>query len=308
MSERVCAVVVTYNRKAMLKKCLDALISQTRKPDHILVIDNASNDGTFEMVKEHFSEVEIVRLSENQGGAGGFYEGIKEAYEKAYDWIWIMDDDAIPETNALEKLLSYAGVADVLVPVKVDSQKKRYGCGMWRLRYVNINLDNEEKENSNLIPIELFSFVGPLFKREVIERIGFPRKDFFISADDWEWALRIKYGGLRVYAVPSAIIFHEYGKPRHVKRWGRSSIRDSQPPWKYYYGTRNMYLMLNSIPRFERILARIILVLLFVRWSLGDILYEPDWRKRIRYRILGLWHGILGKTGKLVEPRGDKVF
>ena len=79
MSERVCAVVVTYNRKAMLKKCLDALISQTRKPDHILVIDNASNDGTFEMVKEQFSEVEIVRMTGIQGSAGRISERLTYA-------------------------------------------------------------------------------------------------------------------------------------------------------------------------------------------------------------------------------------
>lgn len=121
MSERVCAVVVTYNRKELLRKCLAALKSQTRKPDHILVVDNASTDGTPEMLKEEFPQVEVLRLPENQGSAGGFHEGMNRAYEEGWDWIWIMDDDALPEPTALERLLACSDTADILIPALVDS-------------------------------------------------------------------------------------------------------------------------------------------------------------------------------------------
>ncbi|MFX5615039.1 glycosyltransferase, partial [Acinetobacter baumannii] len=79
------------------RECLQSVLSQTRAPDHVLVVDNASTDGTGEMLKEEFPEVEVLRLPENQGGAGGFHEGIKRAYEAGYDWIWLMDDDGLPK-------------------------------------------------------------------------------------------------------------------------------------------------------------------------------------------------------------------
>ena len=133
--ETVCAVVVTYNRKELLIECLDGLLRQTRPIDAIYIIDNASTDNTPEFLKEKGfiqelppknltksweKEFEIknltdgqpiklryIRMHENTGGAGGFHEGVKRAYEKGYDWLWLMDDDAEPYENALQLLKDY---------------------------------------------------------------------------------------------------------------------------------------------------------------------------------------------------------
>lgn len=86
---KVAAVVVTYNRKELLRECLNALLNQTRPLDEIIVIDNASTDGTQEMIAKEFPYITYVLMSENIGGAGGFHEGMKLAYEKGYDWIWV---------------------------------------------------------------------------------------------------------------------------------------------------------------------------------------------------------------------------
>ena len=89
--EKIAAVVVTYNRKELLKECLDALLAQTHPLDSIILIDNASTDGTPEFLKEKGfldnPKIDYVRLSENSGGAGGFYEGMKRGYEKGFDWV-----------------------------------------------------------------------------------------------------------------------------------------------------------------------------------------------------------------------------
>lgn len=134
MSEKIAAIVVTYNRKDLLLKCLDALRNQTRLPDAIFIIDNLSTDGTQELLHEkgYISRVTLSVLSENQliqqcinsiknpkaniqinyilkfendGGAGGFYEGTKQAFEADFDWIWLMDDDGCPDENALKFLV-----------------------------------------------------------------------------------------------------------------------------------------------------------------------------------------------------------
>jgi len=103
---KVAAVVVTYNRKDLLIQCIEALLNQTRPPDEIIVVDNSSTDGTYQIIPHRFPHVTYVRLPENIGGSGGFHEGMKLAHEKGYDCIWVMDDDATPEVNALKYLIS----------------------------------------------------------------------------------------------------------------------------------------------------------------------------------------------------------
>src|SRR3954469_22083387 len=104
-AERVCAVVVTYNRVELLRECLTALEAQSRPLDRILVIDNKSSDGTPDMVRAEHPGVELVELPENRGGAGGFYEGTRRAYEDGFDWLRLMDGDPNPTQTLLAILL-----------------------------------------------------------------------------------------------------------------------------------------------------------------------------------------------------------
>lgn len=102
-------VVVTYNRKDLLVQCLSAALGQSKPLDGIVVVDNASTDGTREFLRsEGFlsrDNVTLLSLEENSGGAGGFYTGLKYAMDNGADWVWMMDDDAVPNPDALEKLL-----------------------------------------------------------------------------------------------------------------------------------------------------------------------------------------------------------
>lgn len=299
----VCAVVVTYNRKDLLQKCLNALLNQTQKPDHILVVDNASTDGTVEVLKEQYPNIEILSLPTNVGGAGGFFEGMKYAYEAGYKWLWIMDDDGIPDKECLMKLLNHSNKADVLVPIQVNSQGEKYGAGFWKGRYYGANLEGQGTLN-----VELFSFVGPLIHRKVITTCGLPKKEFFIWADDLEYSLRIRENGLRTMVILDAIFHHEYGgESKMVKRFGRLSYRSSQPPWKNYYGSRNQLLMLKTLKKNERIKSYLWNIYLLFRLTVGDILYESDWKKRIIFRWYGFFHGMIGITGKKVDPRKNNL-
>lgn len=102
----VCAVVPTFNRKNLLTQALRGLLSQTRPLDEIAVVDNASTDGTEASISEQFGgKITYIRLPENSGSAGGFREGMKLAHQRGHDWIWCMDNDAVPLKDALEKLL-----------------------------------------------------------------------------------------------------------------------------------------------------------------------------------------------------------
>src|SRR5919199_5119307 len=113
---RVVAVVVTYNRKAMLAECLRALGAQTHPLAAVVLVDNASTDGTEAHVAATGAaaglDVRYVRLARNGGGAEGFHYGVKHALALAGDWLWLMDDDCEPDEDCLRRLLASGAAAD----------------------------------------------------------------------------------------------------------------------------------------------------------------------------------------------------
>src|SRR5262249_14986996 len=103
---KVTAVVVTYNRRDLLLESLAAVLAQNRAPDSVIVVDNASADGTADAVRKAFPGVQLAELARNSGGAGGFAAGLALALAGAADLIWLMDDDTVPEPGALAALLA----------------------------------------------------------------------------------------------------------------------------------------------------------------------------------------------------------
>jgi rhamnopyranosyl-N-acetylglucosaminyl-diphospho-decaprenol beta-1,3/1,4-galactofuranosyltransferase len=102
---RVVAVVVTWNRRDLLLESLAAVLAQTRPPDAVIAVDNASTDGTADAVRAGFPAVRLATLAQNTGGAGGFAYGLALALADGADLVWLMDDDTVPEPGALRALL-----------------------------------------------------------------------------------------------------------------------------------------------------------------------------------------------------------
>jgi len=295
--ERICAVVVTYNRKAMLRECLQGLLSQTRPVDDVVVVNNASSDGTLEMLHQEFSAVQVLTLSENLGASIGFHEGVRWAYEQGVDWIWIMDDDAHPESNCLESLLDVATSSShaVLVPWQRNDDGQLYGVGFWDDRYIRVRPETV----SGPTRIDVFAFVGPLFSANVIGRIGLPRRDFFIWFTDVEYALRVRKFGFTACLVPDAVIAHNYGRVIPVSFLGRKSTKKLHPAWKQYYSARNQLYTITRIHSSFR--AFVWYCYRQIRLLIDDLAYYPHDRwQRFYMRLRGILDGLLGRMGKRV--------
>jgi len=244
MSEKVCAVVVTHNRKELLRECLLALSSQTRAPDHILVVDNASTDGTYEMLKMKFPEVEVLRLPENQGGAGGFHEGMKLAYEKGFDWLWLMDDDAEPMPETLAGLLKEAlnNDAGVICPIIVtkDGIVQNYHHKLINKRTctekpaISERTIKEKRRTSiRALQIDANAFVGPLVKKDVIGKVGLPLKEAFIWGDDTEFTYRCRVNGINLVLSLDSMIYHKDKNQTTDKSLPKSQY------WKVFHLAKN---------------------------------------------------------------------
>jgi len=180
----VCAVVVTFKRKALLRELLTALPRQSRPPDCILVVDNRSSDGTVDMVRQEFPGVTLLALDINSGGAGGFRSGMEWAWRSGYEWLWIMDDDVEPYEEALDTLLSYGPVSDFIHLRRDDVNAWE---GIWDPHTFTIQLYPREYSFENGKPYMVLNyacFEGPLIHRRIIDSIGLPDARFFVSGDD----------------------------------------------------------------------------------------------------------------------------
>jgi GT2 family glycosyltransferase len=280
----------------MLQECLSSLLRQTRPLDEVLVVNNASTDGTAQVLTSDFPQVRVLTLPENIGGSGGFHKGIQLAYDAGFDWVWVMDDDAQPHPDALSRLLMHQDDADVLVPFLQDQTGRLYGPTLWLGR--NVTLDPKSVKGNT--KVDLFPFVGPLIECKVVQRVGLPRKDFFILFDDHEYALRIKKAGLTTLLIPKSIIYHNpAGGRRQASFLGKEVWRKPlQPAWKSYYSTRNyLYAVTRSVPGLKNIGWYVVVQL---RRLCVDLVFERDRWTRTRYRLLGFLDGLLGRMGKRV--------
>ncbi len=300
---KVAAVVVTYNRKELLRECLQALLKQTRPLDEIIVIDNASTDGTDEMVPKQFPQVTYVRLPENIGGAGGFHEGMKLAYERGYDWIWVMDDDAVPEGDALEQLLKsellqetdvYALASVVLNPDGSISAIHRRLFDPTRVLEQPIALEYYDR---NYFETDTVSFVGMLVSRKAIAEIGLPLKDFFIYYDDTEYSLRIRSHGGRIFTLPKSRILHKTagGEMQYVEK------RCAPLSWRNFYARRNQ---LYTYRKYRDIGFKFYLKLFVstLKSQVGIMLFRRRKLASTKMLWLSIFDGFRGKLGKSIEP------
>ena len=235
-SGMVAAIVVTFNRKELLKECIAALLTQSVKDLDILIIDNASADGTADYIAECLSNESIryFNTGKNIGGAGGFQYGIIKAAAMGYKYLWLMDDDSIPSESALQELLD------------LDKHLKgRYGYlsskVLWTdgsLCRMNIQRRSLRKDvtdfESPYTRSTMATFVSLFLRTDMVKRVGLPIKEFFIWCDDAEYTRRIS---LRYpsYVANKSIVVHKtklnYGSDISKDDYGRID--------RYWYLYRN---------------------------------------------------------------------
>jgi GT2 family glycosyltransferase len=240
---RVTAVVVTRDRLALLRECLAALRAQTRAPDEVLVVDNASSDGTPEAVREEFGEVRLLRLERNEGATGGFHEGLRAARAGRPDWIWLLDDDSIARPDALEHLLAApARVAEAGLPEpallssRVDWRDGRpHPMNMPIVRRRDVP-GLVAAAAAGLVPERTATWVSLLVRADAVDRHGLPQKAFFFQADDIDYTARIlrsEHG----YLVPESVVEHRT-KTAHDAVHGGGD--------RFYFHVRNTLWMLRG--------------------------------------------------------------
>lgn len=243
MKYAVC--IVTYNRINLLKECLAAVLKQEPGFEKIIIVDNASTDGTDEYLSSFADDDAFIVLNqmENLGGSGGFKLAIEAAEKTDADYVLIIDDDAILCDDFMQAVDSYL-IENPNAPAVSGSVscKGRYQLEQRRnianiLFFIERNIPEKEYENPSF-RYELSTFCGLVLKREVIQKIGLPRDDFFLWYDDTEYSMRLRpYGG--IVNLNKAIINHKTNNAQ------ASAGFYERMNWKTYYGHRNRFIMVT---------------------------------------------------------------
>lgn len=299
------AVIVTYNRKELLSQNIEMLLKQTMTVDSIIIVDNCSSDGTYEYLKNCGWTTEpflYLKTETNIGGAGGFYTGVKAAYEAGADWIVLMDDDGrMADEHTMEILYRAArklydenrGERKLFVNALVQKGELL----SFKIDHMYTVVEAMMAAKNGLIEGAANPFNGTLISRELVSDIGYPKKEFFIKGDEVDYKQRALDAGAYVGTVMEAKYIHP--RPETVEKTvlGVKVPFFVEAPWKEYYAARNFTYMYKLQEWYKGILFELIFVKLLAVISLKCKKMET-----IKMLFKGVYDGWKGNLGVKVKP------
>jgi rhamnopyranosyl-N-acetylglucosaminyl-diphospho-decaprenol beta-1,3/1,4-galactofuranosyltransferase len=273
----VVAVIVTYNNSAMLQSLLADIASQSRPPERIIVVDNASSDGTQEAIKTKFPAIDYIRMHENTGSGGGYHYGMKAALEKSH-FIWTLDDDVRLYPDTLEELLK-----------GFDSLKR--GCKLGAVRSVGATHPEDHPTRLHII-----SWRGALFSSEAVSEVSLPLSEYFLYGEDLDFSLRLARESYQCFWIPTSHCVENRNKGKIETRLFSHLNKIYSSPFRLYYAFRNetaIYLKFGDFVPVCRTLLYALKVILFCLIFGGD-----GKRGKIRAILKGVTDGLGGRLGK----------
>lgn len=329
---RVCALVVTFNRKELLAACIRSLVNQTYPLEGICIVDNASTDGTRAYLGkagllpssvgcrsgQHAYEecwlagdVQSVRLrylreGTNKGGSGGFWRAMRFAQRFEYDGYWLMDDDAMPAPAALSEMVRYwdrPGLVGLACAVTTASKLALFHRGYFDFRFNDVY-----PVAHRVVPplayldgpsyIDMASFVGLLVKSSAVKLTGLPRRRFFIQHDDTDYCIRLRRFG-NILLVPSALIDHR--EAQHARAdparllWLTSQRTAPERLSSVYYSLRNLaWIGREYHTSFAHFVVTSLIA--WLRACFSIVLFDRRQRiLRLRLVTSAYWDGVRGR-------------
>lgn len=241
----VTAAVITHNGRAVVPQCLESLFNQTIAPERVLVINNASTDGTAEWVREHFPRAELIDRPTNNGPNPARNEGLRRA---TTELVLLVDDDAILDRRCLEELLAayrrYPDAALWAPRILYHDRPEIIQFEGTHIHYLQeailLNPDAPvSKGVEDVAAIQAAAGVCLLLSRSKAFSVGLFDEDYFFGRTDGEFTFRLTLAGYPLYTIPRARCYHR------VKKRGTAKV---------FYQQRNRWHMILSCYQWRTIL------------------------------------------------------
>jgi GT2 family glycosyltransferase len=292
----VAAIVVTRNRPRLLEQCLAAIYAQTHPTAHVVVVDNASDQATRNLLAVEAARrgprFHAIRLEENTGGAGGFHYGMKACLGLPCTHMWLMDDDCEPDVDAVKELLSTTSIVgeDAVLGSNVfdldgeicNVQPVAVRAGANGLAQYSLHLAE------GVVEVVSLTFVSFLVPSHLVRKVGLPLKEIFIWGDDLEYSMRLaRYA--RLYQVGKS-------KATHLRR-GNASLsvareRDYNKIRQYRFFYRNKIYVIS---KYDGVISPVMVQLIFR--SIKDMYYSIRSREFVLLKCRTVLYGLLSGVG-----------
>jgi GT2 family glycosyltransferase len=321
LNRRLVAVVVTYNRLEKLKVTLERLLeSSTDELSAVVVVNNASTDGTKDWIDDYESELvsdgdtrlDIIHSAENTGGAGGFATGMRRAMgAHTPDWLVVMDDDGRPAQGALTRFHAIpedkwdAIAAAVYFPTGEICEMNRPSRNpFWHRKEFVRTLFGGGRSGFHVQPsdydgpsmqIDVTSFVGFFISARAIRKIGYPDPDLFIYGDDGIYTLELTKSGHKIGFEPTVLFEHDMGTftagdDENAQR-GRFV-----PLWKVYYYHRNLLILYKMA---AGLMFWPTMLVILPKWLLKTRSHEGERLAFLKLLSLATLDGIFGRRKRV---------
>jgi GT2 family glycosyltransferase len=283
----VVSVILNTNRREDTLACLASLAQNAYRPHTVLVVDNASNDGSAEAIRAAHPDTHLVALAENLGYAGNNNVGIDWAIQHGADWVLVLNEDTVLAPDCVARLVE-TGQSDAQIGIvgpmiyhfdEPDVIQTAGGVlGPYWLADLMARNERDRGQYREPHSVEWISGCAMLVRRAVIERVGRLDERFFTYWEEIDWCLRASRAGWRLMHVPLA------------KLWHKGVQRDYRPkPSVTYYTTRNRFLFLekNHAPLRIWLFSAITTLRTLSSWTL-----KPKWRHMRADRdamVMGVW-------------------
>ena len=298
--EKICAVIVTYNRPELLCRCVERLLAQTYSMD-IFIYDNHSSKDTKSALEEKgllLENVTYYYADKNTGGAGGFYYGMKTATEKGYEYLWLMDDDGYAVENttletimkARESINDEFFILNSLVICNEETLKLSFS--------IDRSFDGNyirELSKDGLYKGAINPYNGTLIPTNLIKKIGYTKKEFFVYGDETEYTLRAKANGAELYTVVNSLYYHPAYVVEKRKFFTKEVVVSEIPLWKAYCMARNtMYYYKIYFGFKERFIKKVSLIV-------GALYSKKNKWARLRATLKGIRDGKKGNFSRELD-------
>lgn len=311
---RVAAYTSSWNDKELVHRCLAAIRRQTFPVAKILVVDNRSSDGT--PMEEFPEDVTLICHLRNLGVAGAAATALQCAMDDQCDWLWVFDQDSVPQQDALEKLIEQL----LRVP---PAERQRIGL---LSSTTLLDAEHQHQLGHRLTPhghkvvripagttcfeADTTIWSGSMYNLNAVRQVGLPRfgtagvwDDFNMDTGDLEFGWRIKRAGYRVLVCPASIVVHQIGNLSTTVLWGRAFVTSHHSALRRYLGTRNqVYFWLYLNPD-----RKLLPALLFLTFRISNeilhicLLERNRWRK-VQACVVGVWDGVWRRIARNYSP------
>jgi GT2 family glycosyltransferase len=221
---RIGAGVLHYRHWPHVRRTLDRLLAQTRRPDHILVYDHASGDGSAERIRSAYPEIEVVDAPDNRGPAAGEKRLVQTVLSRDVDAVLILPDDLELAPDALEHLAARmeeddaVGAVGPLIAHHDDRERVWYAGGYvgrhnWSLNFRVAPARLSDWEGRPPHAVDFLQTGGTLLRAETVRQVGENEEKYYYWGDDVDYILRVGAHGWRVECVPAAVGWQEFGEP-----------------------------------------------------------------------------------------------